>query len=177
MSTSYSEEFLPFLNEVVKFNHPIFKVQCDSNFNYSFNPNFICKKGYTLLHKALRTGNIRVFIKLICMGADITIKMRNGSNLLGSSCYDRNKIQFLKIILNLDLIDVNIIDDYGNTPLMGAVEFGNIEAVKLLFNKYNNIDLSIRDKRYNKNVFDINPLHNQNKIKSLLDTYKIQTGQ
>ncbi len=146
---------------------------------YNFDPNFICDNGYTILYKALIYIKFKTFVSLIIMGASLTNIGGGGKrNLLGSCCINIEKyLQFLELLLNLNKIDINITDKHGYTPLMVAVENGNFKAVNLLCSMSNNIHLSIKRNGYCYNMCNIPPLYKKNKIKSLLNAYKIQTGQ
>ncbi|MDR2192343.1 MAG: ankyrin repeat domain-containing protein [Endomicrobium sp.] len=104
---------------------------------------------YALI-KACKLGNIEAIRLLIKAGADVSVIDARGRGLLFYAA-SRNDVAVLEFIYPYNKRMLNSIDDDGFTPLMVAVERGNIHGVRFLVGKGAYLDV--------KNKHSYNAVH------------------
>jgi len=89
--------------------------------------------GYTPLHSAILSGNLKIVKHLLKNNAEVHVKTNNNENALHILCNEAS-IQSIDIakLLMMYGVDVNAVDDSGNTPLVYAISIKNKELQKLL---------------------------------------------
>jgi ankyrin repeat protein len=102
--------------------------------------------GNTILHNAVREGNIEIVKYLLSQDADVNIKNSGGETALQIAIYSNNE-ELIKYLVS-NGADVNFKGVYDESPLHDAIMKGNIEIVKYLvsrganFNTKNNVQES-----------------------------------
>ncbi|QVK19175.1 ankyrin repeat domain-containing protein [Mycoplasmatota bacterium] len=101
--------------------------------------------GETALTYACGLGheNLDIIKKLVSKGADINYKGEDGYNCLMSSIMGM-QTETITYLLNLPNLDINAVNDYGQTALHLCVEYTNVEAVDILLQN-SSIDPLIED--------------------------------
>lgn len=106
------------------------------------------KFGHPVLYYAAAEGQLEIVKYLVSVGSDIGYVHR-GINILNyiftAKCDAKKKFDTIQYLVSTALssgkkLDINNPDIWGSTPLMKAVEFGNLEIVKLLISFGANID-------------------------------------
>jgi|GEM_PF-3366218 len=106
--------------------------------------------GYTALSKVAFMGRLETVIFLISKGADANNSDKFGRNSLHWAIKgafllsNKDQIEIIKKIININGIDINKIDNDGMTPFSLAVMSQNLEIIKLLSNQ-KEIDINKAD--------------------------------
>ena len=95
----------------------------------SVNNETIDKKTKRLLETALQTGDLESLRKVLDGGVSPDLVI-NGDTLLINSCLEGRE-DFVRVLLEKGA-DINLLNKFGGTALMGACEFGYEEIVKTL---------------------------------------------
>jgi hypothetical protein len=103
--------------------------------------------GQTPLACALLWGKVDIFNQLLEMGADYTVrdKYKANATLLMQACLYRHGMTISLSLLCHHALDINAIDDDGDTALVYAIRGGYLETVKILL-QHPDIKLTIRNK-------------------------------
>ncbi|MDR1941002.1 MAG: ankyrin repeat domain-containing protein [Endomicrobium sp.] len=99
---------------------------------------------YALL-KACKLGNLSAMKLLLRAGADPDILDAKGRGLIFYAAQKNNGV-LLEFVFNSSKVKINAVDEDGYTPLMLAVEAGNLQGVTFLVNKGADIDIQNRNK-------------------------------
>ena len=91
--------------------------------------NVVDKNGYTALARAISYGDITTIKALLRDPriSDTDMRLLNFIVLYGN-------VDTIKTLLKFLQIDINAVDEHGNTALMGAVRSGNVALVEALLN-------------------------------------------
>jgi ankyrin repeat protein/uncharacterized caspase-like protein len=101
--------------------------------------------GDSLLHLAVREGNVDTLKFLISKGADVNIKNNYGETPLQIAAHFENAEIVIQLVSNG--AEINIKDSLGVTPLHDAVYHGQVEIVKYLISQGAEININdIRNK-------------------------------
>ena len=76
---------------------------------------------------------------LLSIPYDFEERLNDSSGILHTICQS-GQVSLLQTVINVGILDLNITDDYGNTPLHVACCSGQYELVKLLLE--NNVDVN-----------------------------------
>lgn len=103
------------------------------------DPNVVFESDYgceSPLMYAAKHGQIDFVKLLLANKADANLKCKNGGNALNklSWNYTPKYIELLNLLIEAGA-DVNAADESGITPLMVAIESGNISTIKMLLSK------------------------------------------
>lgn len=103
------------------------------------DPNVVFESDYgcdSPLMYAAKYGQMDFVKLLLAYKADANLKCKNGGNALNKLTwnYTPNYIELLNLLIEAGA-DVNAADESGITPLMVAVESGNISTIKMLLGK------------------------------------------
>lgn len=100
--------------------------------------------GYTPLHLALKNRRINTVKMLLKHGVNPMIKTRDGESVLHLAViYLRNNFNIINYLIKIKRVDINEIDNEGNTPLIIAFEMYNLEAAEILLD--NGADPNIKN--------------------------------
>jgi ankyrin repeat protein len=88
------------------------------------------ESGNTILHNAVREGNIEIVKYILSQDADVNIKNGGGETALQIAIYTNNE-ELIKYLVS-NGADVNAKGVYDETPLHDAIKKGKIEIVKYL---------------------------------------------
>ncbi len=111
--------------------------------------------GETGLMRAIKTNNLAIAQILIsCPNLAINAQDFTALNTALHWTIERNKKEIFELILTHPLLDINIKNAKGRTPLMLAAFKGNQYFVEQILNQFPNVDLTITD-HTGKNVFDL----------------------
>ncbi|XP_067669960.1 putative ankyrin repeat protein RF_0381 [Haliotis asinina] len=91
-----------------------------------------CKR--TAVMAAARFGHRKVFDLLAKNGSDLSTVDSDGNNILHIACIGGN-VEIVKYILNNVNVDINSRGHNRKTPLMFAINFGNVRVFELLVSK------------------------------------------
>ena len=89
--------------------------------------------GDSLLHLAVREGNVEIINYLVSMGANINIQDLNDETPLHTAVNIGNLDTVIQLVVNG--ADINIKDSIGNTPLHDAVENEQIQIAEYLISQ------------------------------------------
>ncbi|XP_048251521.1 serine/threonine-protein phosphatase 6 regulatory ankyrin repeat subunit A-like [Haliotis rufescens] len=92
---------------------------------------------------AVLKGHKEVFDLFVSKGCDLTVKDKNGDNILHVAC-DGGNVQIVEYIVSHNIVDINSADYVRRTPVMLSVLKGHKEVFDLLVNK--GCDLTEKDK-------------------------------
>ncbi|KAJ5072020.1 ankyrin repeat family protein [Anaeramoeba ignava] len=109
--------------------------------NNSINLELRNSDNFTSLHLAIQKGCKDIVDNLLKFGADPNAQTLNGLNCLHLAANSKNS-EILKLVLNTKKVDINSFDNTHKTPLLYAVETGNIQLVSLLIQQKAKLDLS-----------------------------------
>jgi len=134
--------------------------------DFGFDVNINCC-GSSPIYNAIGVGNQLEVVKLLLEnGVNInpTYKGFMGESTLGAAVYNKN-IEQVEFLLQ-NGADVNLKDDFGNSPLHYSVESDEkIEITKLLLSY--EADINIQD------MFDNTPLHEASTEENAIETMKL----
>ncbi|XP_067653405.1 ankyrin repeat domain-containing protein 50-like [Haliotis asinina] len=77
---------------------------------------------------------------LVGRGADVSLVDRGGNNVLHYACYNGD-VETVKLILDLDVVDVNYRGHYSRTPVMAAALNGHRDVVEFLVGRGADVSL------------------------------------
>ncbi|XP_067653662.1 fibronectin type 3 and ankyrin repeat domains protein 1-like [Haliotis asinina] len=89
-------------------------------------------------------GHSDVVEFLVGRGADVSLVDGDGDNVLHLACYDGD-VETVKLILDLDVVDVNYRGHYSRTPVMAAAVNGHRDVVEFLVGRGADVSLVDRD--------------------------------
>lgn len=148
-TTKYSEHIEFLINKGVNLNSADIMVAAHNpNPNiistlvkYGANPNYITKKGVTVLMSAVtNNSNTKVIETLINLGADVNADSDYSTALIyavnrrlypNSKFTKTSKLEVIKMLLDAGA-NVNAVDKYGNSAVVYAVKIENIDIINLL---------------------------------------------
>ena len=90
------------------------------------------KSGATMLFKASEANQVNIVQHLISQSATLTLQNKNGLNPLHIALQNK-QLDCARILLTYP--SLNVPDKHNKTPLLYAIETGNFELVKALFDK------------------------------------------
>jgi ankyrin repeat protein len=100
--------------------------------DHNANPNLLSINSNNALMLASCFGNIKIIEMLLNTGVDINEINKYNSTALANACFSReNYIDTVKLLLSRGA-NPNIIDIYGYSPLMKAIENNKIEIAEIL---------------------------------------------
>ncbi|KAK8872183.1 hypothetical protein M9Y10_007947 [Tritrichomonas musculus] len=109
------------------------------------DPNIPNQRGKYPLQHAIELDSIEFVNSLIkSKKIDFSKRMKNNKTFLHLASMSSNSL-ILKEFLDKNLIDINVTDDFGETPLMDACRFNRVDNVSLLF-KEESLDYLHRNK-------------------------------
>ncbi|XP_046342732.2 serine/threonine-protein phosphatase 6 regulatory ankyrin repeat subunit A-like isoform X2 [Haliotis rufescens] len=88
-------------------------------------------------------GHKAVFDLLVSKGCDLTVKDKDGDNILHRAC-KRGNVEIVEYIVSHNIVDINSTDDVRRTPVMRAALMGHKAVFDLLVSK--GCDLTVKDK-------------------------------
>ncbi|XP_046563438.1 E3 ubiquitin-protein ligase mib1-like isoform X3 [Haliotis rubra] len=89
---------------------------------------------------AARRGHSDVVEFLVGRGANVSLVDRDGNNVLHSACYGGD-LETVKLIVSLNVVDINSRGEYSTTPVMVAAYNGHSDVVELLVCRRANVSL------------------------------------
>ncbi|XP_071115840.1 serine/threonine-protein phosphatase 6 regulatory ankyrin repeat subunit B-like [Haliotis cracherodii] len=98
--------------------------------------------GETAVMCAVFKGHKAVFDLLVSKGCDLTVKDKNGDNILHAACEGGN-VQIVEYIVSLNIVDINS-TGLARTPVMCAALKGDTKVFNLLVSK--GCDLTVEDR-------------------------------
>jgi len=111
--------------------------------------------GETGLMRAIKTNNLAIAQILIsCPNLAINAQDFTALNTALHWTIEKNKKEIFELILTHPLLDINIKNAKGRTPIMLAAFKGNQYFVEQILNQFPDVDLTITD-HTGKNVFDL----------------------
>ncbi|CAC5387370.1 unnamed protein product [Mytilus coruscus] len=104
----------------------------------NIDPLRLYKDGNTVLHKAVRRGELEM-VELLLMLPELSKidpnqKNKNGDSILQSAIFGKNP-EMVKLILARTVVDPTEKNTYGDTALHSGARRGNLEIVKLLLER------------------------------------------
>ena len=127
--------------------------------------------GNTLLHLAVKAG-VSKMVKKILERDDVRVNIQNdsGDTPLHIAFKDHvSRSSIIESIANVPSINVNIQNNEGNTPLHEAVNYGQINELRYLFDENINVNVDIRN---NDNNTALELSNYDNNLIDLLKEYK-----
>lgn len=123
--------------------------------------------GMSLLHVAASHGQMGAVRVLLSRGADINSQDDEGKTAL-HLCSFLGHIHVMRELLMSPLIDVDICDDYGATPLMYAVYNNQVKGVQELIKSDSDISIQNSD---GETAYSICHKKDLSDIRLILDKY------
>lgn len=123
--------------------------------NYSIGEiNTICKNNESLFLIAVNNDNYLTAKFLLEKGADVNFQNKAGVSALHiiARCNTANMNKIFNLMLKSTRLNINIKDLEGYTPLMRAIEFENIQIVKILVKS--GADLNVKN-NYGYNAIEL----------------------
>ena len=115
------------------------------------DPEIENKYGMTAARWAAGKDHFKILCALLDNGAKITNEVTDGSPALHLASA-RGHERVVKRILEIPEVDINVVDKYGYTPLLWAVQKGKPAIVKILLDNGANVDAKLPDE---KTAFDL----------------------
>ncbi|XP_046562242.1 ankyrin repeat domain-containing protein 50-like [Haliotis rubra] len=97
----------------------------------------------TPLMVAAEHGHKEVVELLVTHGADLSLSVKGGDNILHIAC-NRGQFDVVKYLLSLNSVDINSRGYKKRTPVMAAAEHGHKEVVELLVTHGADLSLSVK---------------------------------
>lgn len=132
------------------------------------NPNMTSKNG-SPLHLAVLNDNFEL-IKLLLESNKLDPNLKNQSSFtpLHIAAY-RNKPESIRILCNFD-IDVNCVDETGQSPLGMSIESGDVESVKAFLSSGKQFDINQKNGEQ-MNLIEIAQRNGNSEIIQMLNEY------
>lgn len=126
--------------------------------------------GETILYTSCIRKHLESFKVIIkCAKLDPNKKNKYISKAPIHEAVSIENIEFLKEFIKLKNLDVNLMDDRGNTPLILAVKWNKFKSVKILLS-HQEIDVFLKNKN-NMTALDLAKEYKLNKIIDIIENY------
>lgn len=150
-NTDLIEDFLQFLTNKYKENMIIVRKYI----------NIKADNGYSALHYTVFKSNLKIFLRLISLGADVCIdnKIKNGLSLMHLAAQG-NSISIMTYFHNYHHVPYDLPDETNATPLHWSAYLGNEESVEfllssLVYEKSKSTGKTLIYTIYNKFIYEI----------------------